>query len=1051
MAKDMKGTVATAYVQILPTTAGIEANLSKEILPEVDSVGEKAGEQLGKKIGEKTKKSINLGAALQKSGQQIKKVGTSLTATVTAPLTGFGIAAGTAASNFESSMAKVQTIADPTEKSIGSMRSEIMKLSNQTGVSSTEIAEATYSAISAGQSTGDSIKFVANATKLAKAGFTDMGTATDTLTTALNAYGLSSDQVTSISDKLITTQNLGKTTVAELGSSLGKVIPTAAAFGVNLDQLSAAYVATTKNGIATAESGTYINSMLNELGASGTKASEALKEKTGKSFKELMDGGASLTEVLGILDQSAKDSGVSIMDMFGSQEAGKAAATLTQHAGDFDSAVKQMGDSAGTTEKAFSTMAGTSGASFEKMKASAQNSLIQIGSTILPMVVPAIDKLAGAAQKAATWWGNLDGKTKKLIITLGGIAAAVGPVLVVGGTLMSSIGKITGGVKTAGGAIGGIIGKLSGLGSSATTAAAPIQSAGTATGALSQNALGLVAAGAGILLASAGLFLLAQAAIQIAQAGAPAALAMGGLVVVMAGMAVGAAALAPELTAGAVGLVAFGAGVALIGAGAFLAAAGMSMMAPHLSTIAANGGSAAAAILKLSGSLLAFGGSSVVAAAGAAALGAGLLVAGAGGLIAGAGLVVAAAGATASGLGITLLKAGTAGLAPALTLIGTSATVCGAALVVLGASSAATGAMMLVLVAGAAAAGAGLIVFGAGAIAAGAGAVVLAAGLLAVKSEMKSIATSSKTAGSNLKGMVTSINVVKAGMSALKTAVNGAISNAVSAFKGGSTNIVASAKSMSTGMVTPIKTGGTQMVASMSASTRKMSSTASSEFNKIKRSVENGMNGAASATNTASGKMVSAFKGVPGAVGSYMDSTVKKVESGVSSIKSAADKASGAGSAISDAFKGVPGAVGDYMDSAVAKVQGAANTISKIGFHLNTSMALPHFSMSGAFNAQTKQVPSVSVSWYKEGGILMGPTIFGAMGGKLLGGGEAGPEAVLPLKKLKDYMQEVMGESREVNYTQNVNVYSPKQLSPSEVARQTRIANRQFILAQRGL
>ena len=88
---------------------------------------------------------------------------------------------------------------------------------------------------------------------------------------------------------LIQTQNLGKTTVAELSSSMGKVIPTANAYHVQFDQLCTGYAKMTANGVATAESTTYMNSMLNELGKSGTTVSDILKEKTGKSFAELME------------------------------------------------------------------------------------------------------------------------------------------------------------------------------------------------------------------------------------------------------------------------------------------------------------------------------------------------------------------------------------------------------------------------------------------------------------------------------------------------------------------------------------------------------------------------------------------------------------------------------------------------------------------------------------------------------------------------------------------------------------------------------------------
>jgi len=71
-----------------------------------------------------------------------------------------------------------------------------------------------------------------------------------------------------------------------------------------MDNLSAAYAEMTKNGIATAESTTYIKSMLNELGSSGSEVSKVLTEQTGQSFAQLMQDGYSLGDVLQVLGQS---------------------------------------------------------------------------------------------------------------------------------------------------------------------------------------------------------------------------------------------------------------------------------------------------------------------------------------------------------------------------------------------------------------------------------------------------------------------------------------------------------------------------------------------------------------------------------------------------------------------------------------------------------------------------------------------------------------------------------------------------------------------------
>lgn len=221
---------------------------------------------------------------VQKAGEKVKNEGSGMTKKVTTPILAAGVASAKMAIDFEDSMAKVSTIADATEIPMDDMQKEILDLSNQTRISAEEIAQNVYDSISAGQKTGDAVNFVSNSTKLAKAGFADAGAALDVLTTIMNAYGLKASEVTNVSDMLIQTQNLGKTTVADLASSMGKVIPTANAYGVSLDELCAGYAIMTANGVATAESTTYMNGMLNELGKSGTNVSETLKEKTGNGI-----------------------------------------------------------------------------------------------------------------------------------------------------------------------------------------------------------------------------------------------------------------------------------------------------------------------------------------------------------------------------------------------------------------------------------------------------------------------------------------------------------------------------------------------------------------------------------------------------------------------------------------------------------------------------------------------------------------------------------------------------------------------------------------------
>ena len=310
-----------------------------------------------------------------------------------------------AAMDYETALAKVGTIADGTKVPMETMSKEIMALSNSTGIAATAIADDVYNAISAGQDTADAVNFVTYSTKLAKAGFAESAQTLDVLTTILNAYGLEADEVGRVSDMLIQTQNKGKVTVAELSSVMGKIIPTAKSNGVALEQITAGYAIMTSKGIAAAESTTYMNSMLNELGKSGTTADKALRAAAGKGFKELMAEGKSLSEVLNILQEDAAKGGKSLADVFGSAEAGKAAVTLLSDGVEgFNEQVENMlaaSDGIGATQAAFEQMEDTTAARMEKAKNSIANMGVVLGQQLLPVVGTLADKVAGVVTKVS--------------------------------------------------------------------------------------------------------------------------------------------------------------------------------------------------------------------------------------------------------------------------------------------------------------------------------------------------------------------------------------------------------------------------------------------------------------------------------------------------------------------------------------------------------------------------------------------------------------------------------------------------------------------------
>lgn len=354
------------------------AEAARKASEEVEKFGDKS-EETGKQSEESSKKSRDgikeLQGVLASAG---------IAATLNEIKNGF-FDCSEAAAQFETSTAMVATIADTSQKSLSSISKEVRGYSNETGEAASDMAEATYQAISASINTADAAAFAGTATKLAVGGFTSATTAVDVLTTAINAYGLAASDATQLSDYLITTQNLGKTSVDQLAQSVGKVIPLASAYNVQMDNLSSAYAVLTANGIATAESGTYLKSMLNELGDTGSGVSEVLLNSTGKTFAQLMEQGYSLGDVMAMLGNAVDGDSTAFNALWNSTEAGIGALSLFNAGADkYNSVLESMRTSAGATEKAYSTMADTTDKSKQRMENAFNNLKISVGDVLNP-------------------------------------------------------------------------------------------------------------------------------------------------------------------------------------------------------------------------------------------------------------------------------------------------------------------------------------------------------------------------------------------------------------------------------------------------------------------------------------------------------------------------------------------------------------------------------------------------------------------------------------------------------------------------------------------
>lgn len=346
-----KQSLASAYVQIIPSADGISGKLAEVMGGEAAAAGKISGKSLGSALVRTLTKVV----AAAGIGKMLQSAFTGGTA-------------------FESAMAKVGTIADTAKVPLESLSSQVLQVSGDMHIGANEISEAAYQAISAGQDTGNAVAFAGQASMLATAGFTSTTSAVDILTTALNAYGKGADEAGHVSDVLLTTQNLGKTSVDELAGSMGRVIPLAAAYNVSLENLSSGLAIMTANGIATAEASTYTKSMLNELGDTGSTVGKILQQQTGRSFAELNADGKSLGDVLQVLYDSVGGNATKFAGLWSSVEAGTGALSLASSGADkFNGVLQQMQADSGLTQTAYDTMTNTMAYKLDGVKTNAQN------------------------------------------------------------------------------------------------------------------------------------------------------------------------------------------------------------------------------------------------------------------------------------------------------------------------------------------------------------------------------------------------------------------------------------------------------------------------------------------------------------------------------------------------------------------------------------------------------------------------------------------------------------------------------------------------------
>ena len=402
---------------------------------------------------------------LSSFGSKMQSVGKSLSTRLTLPLVAAGGAATKMAFDFDKSMTSIQALVGVTAEKVSEMGEAAKKMAVDTGKSSKEAAEALFFITSAGLRGKEAMDVLEMSLKAAAVGLGETKTIADLSTSAMNAYGSENLSASDATDILTAAVREGKLEASALAGAMGGVIPIASNMGVSFDEVGAAMAAMSKTGTDAASGATQLNAILTTIAKPSSDAEKAFNKMgfTSDSLKKSLaeDG---LMGTLVALKNGLARTGQEFTDIAPNVRAWKGVLDLTGSSmEDNIQLFDRMTRSSGATQEAFEKTAKSASFKMTQGFNAMKESLMEVGQVIMITVAPLIKRLGDFFTSLSEKFKALSPQTKKLIVVLAGIAAALGPVIAIIGTLMTMAPAIGAALSVMMGPIGLIVAGLTAI------------------------------------------------------------------------------------------------------------------------------------------------------------------------------------------------------------------------------------------------------------------------------------------------------------------------------------------------------------------------------------------------------------------------------------------------------------------------------------------------------------------------------------------------------------------------------------------------------------
>ena len=355
------------------------------------------------------KKGLNKAErSLDQFGRKMQQTGKSLSMKLTAPLAALGAVSFNVFKNFEYEMSKVKAVSGATAEEFAALEKNAKDLGASTMFSASQVAGLQTEFAKLGFSATEINKVTEGTLNLAQASGSDLAHAAEVAGSTLRAFGLDASETGRVTDVMAASFSSSALDINLFADSMKFVAPVAKSAGMSLEQTSAMLAVLANNGIKGSQAGTALRRIISEIGATGKPVAEALKE--------LAEKGLNLADAKDEVGRSAQS----------------ALLVLAEGVDQIAPLTSEFENSAGAAKEMSDIMGDTAFGAGKRLESAMEGLGISVGEIVAEAVVPMIEGIAELASKL----NKASPSTKRMVVVMASLAAAIGPVLFITGGMI---------------------------------------------------------------------------------------------------------------------------------------------------------------------------------------------------------------------------------------------------------------------------------------------------------------------------------------------------------------------------------------------------------------------------------------------------------------------------------------------------------------------------------------------------------------------------------------------------------------------------------------